>query len=123
MDGVIPQWFYKECNNFQNAEIVLKQSHNVLLYLLNMLVQAFKCSLRGNKLFIFIYFFLSSQYNLFFSPEFSYPSSHLMAGVKRCRPRSVSTSEEVVNTPPAKWPGELFNLCHLNVMFDKKIKL
>ncbi|XP_059145859.1 dmX-like protein 2 isoform X3 [Physella acuta] len=41
----------------------------------------------------------------FINPEFSYPSSHLMAGVKRIRQRSVSSGEEVVNTPPGKWPG------------------
>ncbi|CAL1529694.1 unnamed protein product [Lymnaea stagnalis] len=41
----------------------------------------------------------------FINPEFSYPSSHLMAGVKRSRQRGVASVEEVVNTPPSKWPG------------------
>ncbi|XP_055901191.1 dmX-like protein 2 isoform X3 [Biomphalaria glabrata] len=41
----------------------------------------------------------------FINPEFSYPSSHLMAGVKRYRQRSLSSIEEVVNTSAAKWPG------------------
>ncbi|GFO28212.1 Dmx-like protein 2 [Plakobranchus ocellatus] len=41
----------------------------------------------------------------FINPEFSYPSSHLMAGVKRSRQRNCSAGECTVNTPPAKWPG------------------
>ncbi|XP_035825075.1 dmX-like protein 2 [Aplysia californica] len=41
----------------------------------------------------------------FINPEFSYPSSHLMAGVKKSRHRGTGGGDEVVNTPPAKWPG------------------
>ncbi|GFS07033.1 DmX-like protein 2 [Elysia marginata] len=41
----------------------------------------------------------------FINPEFSYPSSHLMAGVRRSRHHSAGGGDGTVNTPPAKWPG------------------
>ncbi|KAL3867333.1 hypothetical protein ACJMK2_044544 [Sinanodonta woodiana] len=41
----------------------------------------------------------------FTSHNFAIHASHLMAGVRRHRRRSISGSDDVINTSPAKWPG------------------
>ena len=47
---------------------------------------------------------------LFFSHNFVCDASHLMAGVKRLQRRSFSANDDIINTSPSKWPGNL-NAC------------
>lgn len=42
-----------------------------------------------------------------FSANFVCDASHLMSGVRRMRFKSITSQDDVVNTTPSKWPGEI----------------
>ena len=42
-----------------------------------------------------------------FSANFVCDTSHLMSGVKKLRCKSITSADDIVNTSPAKWPGNI----------------